>query len=83
MNASASLLKKYWPSIAHAAGILILFLDPAVKGAALTHPKYTIAITIAWGWALHWATAPKNADTVAAVKKAEAQVDDQQARNIS
>jgi hypothetical protein len=68
---NASLLKKYWPSILHAAGILIIFMDPAVKNATIGHPAWSVPILLAWGWALHWATAPKNADTVAAVKVIE------------
>jgi hypothetical protein len=63
-----ALLKKYWPSILHGAGSLVIFLSPAVRDALLAHPNYSAPALAAWGFLLHWLTSPKNADTVAAAK---------------
>jgi len=51
-------LKKYWPSIAHAAAVAILFLNPSVQQFAVTHAAYAAPIALLWGWALHRAQSP-------------------------
>lgn len=52
------MLKKYWPAIAHAGAIAILFLNPSVQQFALTHPAYAAPIGLAWGLLLHRAQSP-------------------------
>lgn len=52
-------LKAWWPAIAHAAGVTIVFLSPAVEALAKSHPGSAVAVTLAWGWLLHWAKSPK------------------------
>jgi hypothetical protein len=66
-----SLLKKYWPSIAHIAGVLIVFLQPSVDGFAASHKAQSATILLLWGVLLHWFTSPKNAETVKVFKESE------------
>ena len=51
-------LKKYWPSITHAAAVAILFVAPGVSALAAAHPKSSAGILLVWGWVLHWAQSP-------------------------
>ena len=51
---------KVWPSLAHALGVVILFLNSSVQSYAASHPAYAAGVLLVWGWLLHWATSPKN-----------------------
>lgn len=52
------MLKKYWPSIAHAGAVGVLFLDPSVQAFAAHHPAYAAPIALLWGILLHRAQSP-------------------------
>lgn len=51
-------LKKYWPTLAHFAGVAILFLSPSVQAFAASHPAYSAPIALVWGFLLHRAESP-------------------------
>lgn len=55
-----ALAKKYWPSLVHLATVAVLFLDSSVQAYAVSHKGSAAAILLVWGWALHWATSPKD-----------------------
>jgi hypothetical protein len=52
------MLKKYWPSIAHAVAVGVLFLDPSVQAFAATHQAYAAPVVLVWGFLLHRAQSP-------------------------
>jgi len=52
------MLKKYWPSIAHAAAVGVLFLNPSVQAFVVSHPAYAAPVALLWGFALHRAQSP-------------------------
>ena len=55
-----ALLAKWWPSVAHAGAVAILFLNSSVQAYAVAHPAQAAGILLVWGWALHWAQSPKS-----------------------
>lgn len=52
------MLKKYWPSIAHAGAVLVVFLSPSVQAFAASHPAYSAPVVLVWGFLLHRAESP-------------------------
>jgi hypothetical protein len=53
-------LKKWWPSIAHAAAVGVIFLAPGVQGLIAAHPGASAGIGLGWGLLLHWAQSPNS-----------------------
>ena len=51
-------IKAWWPTVAHAAAVAVIFLDPSVQAAAASHPKTAGAIGLVWGIVLAWARSP-------------------------
>jgi hypothetical protein len=51
-------LAKYWPSIAHAGAVAVLFLNPSVQTFAASHVAYSAPIALLWGFLLHRAQSP-------------------------
>lgn len=54
-----TVLKKWWPSIAHVGAVAVVFLAPSIRAYIGSHPTVAAPIAIAWGILLHWATSPK------------------------
>ena len=52
------MLKKYWPTLAHAGAVAVLFLAPSVDAFAKGHPAYSAPIALLWGFLLHRAQSP-------------------------
>jgi hypothetical protein len=54
-------LKRYWPIIAHAAFLVLVYGLPALKAFAATHPAYDGLYVALSGFLLHQATSPSDA----------------------
>jgi hypothetical protein len=53
-----TLLKQYWPSIAHVLVVLVAFLTPSVQAFAASHLAYSGAVLLVWGVVLHHLPSP-------------------------
>jgi hypothetical protein len=49
-------INKYKGYVIHAAAVLVVFLSPSVQAFAVAHPAYAAIATLAYGYALHWAS---------------------------
>jgi hypothetical protein len=54
-----NILKKWWPSIVHAAAVVATWLDPSVQAWVLNHKAQGAVILLVWGVFLHWLNSPK------------------------
>lgn len=53
-------LKKYWPTIASVAGVLVSFLMPSVDAYAASHEKTALGVLFTAIIAAYHSTAPKH-----------------------
>lgn len=51
-------LKKWWPTILHGIGVLVIFLNPSVIAWISMHPDKSAGIAAAWGFIMHILQSP-------------------------
>ena len=60
---AVTLLKRYWPPLAHFIGTAVLFLDPSMQRFIVAHKDTGAGIFLVWGLVLSWAESPAKKGT--------------------